>query len=61
MPNTVPETECHTQATAAATADSGLPGKNFALNPVAKPAFCTPTSIAKVRFFAVSIPNSAAA
>src|SRR3712207_238936 len=54
----VPEIECHTQDTAQAIADSALVGKNFELNPVARPAFCTPTSIDNVRFFAVLIPNN---
>ena len=59
LPKTVPDTECQTQATAVATADSALPGKNLALRPVARPAFCTPTSMASVRFLAVFMPVSA--
>lgn len=51
-----PETECQIVATAATTAASALLGKNLVLNPVARPAFCTPTSIAKVRFLSLSIP-----
>ena len=59
LPKIVPDTECQTQATAAATADSALPGKNLALKPVASPAFCTPTSMARVRFLAVFMPVNA--
>ena len=49
----VPEIECQTHATAVATAAPGSCGKNFAARPVPSPAFCTPTSIDMVRFFAV--------
>ena len=54
----VPEIECHTQETAQIIADSGVE-ENCALVVailVARPAFCIPTSIEIVRFFALVIP-----
>ena len=56
----VPEIECHTQDTAQIIADSGVDA-NWAVvvaRFVANPAFCIPTSIEIVRFFAVFIPVS---
>ena len=54
----VPEIECHTQDTAQITADSG-DAENWAevvARLVASPAFCIPTSMDIVLFFAVFIP-----
>ena len=56
----VPEIECHTQDTAQIIADSGVDA-NWAVvvaRFVASPAFCIPTSIEIVLFFAVFIPVS---
>ena len=56
----VPEIECHTQETAQMIADSGVEA-NWAVvvaRFVARPAFCIPTSMEMVRFFAVFIPVS---
>ena len=56
----VPEIECHTQDTAQIIADSGVDA-NWAVvvaRFVANPAFCIPTSIEIVRFYAVFIPVS---
>ena len=61
MARMVPDMECQTQDTAEAMAASGTVGKNFPERPVARPAFCTPTSMASVRFLAVFIPVSRAA
>ena len=56
----VPEMECHTQDTAQITADSGV-FANCAVvvaRLVASPAFCIPTSMDMVLFFALFIPVS---
>ena len=51
----VPEMECHTHETADTIAASGNAAKCFDARLVASPAFCIPTSIAMVRFFATPI------
>ena len=56
----VPEIECQVQETAQMIADSGV-AENCAVvvaRFVANPAFCIPTSIAIVLFFAVFMPTS---
>ena len=54
----VPEIECHTQETAQMIADSGVEANCAVVVArfVARPAFCIPTSIEIVLFFAVFIP-----
>ena len=54
----VPEMECHTQETAQIIADSGVEANCAVVVArfVARPAFCIPTSIEMVLFFAVFIP-----
>ena len=53
MARMVPEMECHAQLTAAGiTARGHDTAKNVDARTVASPAFCMPTSIDMVRFFA---------